>query len=75
MKTIEAIVNVSQDRTLTVQVPEDIPPGEHKVVIVIDETIQDSKKKVTFDLPTHDFGSWPEGLSLRREDMYDNNGR
>ncbi len=22
-------------------------------------------------LPPHDFGPWPEGLSLRREDMYD----
>jgi hypothetical protein len=26
-------------------------------------------------LPTHDLGPWPEGLSLRREEMYDEDGR
>jgi hypothetical protein len=25
--------------------------------------------------PVHDVGLWPEGLSLRREDMYGDNGR
>ena len=27
------------------------------------------------DLPVHDLGPWPEGLSLRREDMYGDDGR
>jgi hypothetical protein len=27
------------------------------------------------DLPLHDFGPWPAGLSLRREDMYGDDGR
>ena len=27
------------------------------------------------DLPTLDLGPWPEGLSLRREDMYGDDGR
>jgi len=27
------------------------------------------------DLPLYDLGPWPEGLSLRREDMYDDWGR
>ena len=27
------------------------------------------------DLPKHDLGPWPEGLSLRREDIYDDDGR
>ncbi len=27
------------------------------------------------DLLLHDFGPWPEGLSLRREDMYGDDGR
>jgi hypothetical protein len=27
------------------------------------------------DLPSHDLGPWPEGLSLRREDIYGENGR
>ena len=31
------------------------------------------KRKIDLDvlLPPHDFGPWPEGLSLRREDMYE----
>ncbi len=27
------------------------------------------------DFPVDDVGPWPEGLSLRREDMYDDDGR
>ena len=27
------------------------------------------------DLPAHDLGPWPEGLSLRREDVYGEDGR
>lgn len=27
------------------------------------------------DLPVHDLGPWPEGLSLRREDLYGDDGR
>ena len=27
------------------------------------------------DFPTDDLGPWPEDLSLRREDMYGDNGR
>lgn len=27
------------------------------------------------DFPTDDLGSWPEDLSLRREDMYGDDGR
>lgn len=37
MRTIETTAIVSADRTLTVDVPSDIPPGEHRVVLVIDE--------------------------------------
>ena len=28
-----------------------------------------------FDFPVDDLGPWPESLSLRREDMYGDNGR
>lgn len=37
MKSIEAIANVSPDGKLTVQLPYDMPPGEYKVVVEIDE--------------------------------------
>ncbi|GAB1541839.1 hypothetical protein NUACC21_45120 [Scytonema sp. NUACC21] len=38
MRSIETIANVSPDGTLTVQLPYDVPPGNHRVVVVIDET-------------------------------------
>ena len=31
--------------------------------------------KKTLDFPVDDLGVWPEGLSLSREDMYDDDGR
>jgi len=32
-------------------------------------------RKESLDFPVDDLGPWPDGLSLRREDMYGNNGR
>jgi len=34
-----------------------------------------SAKKELMDFPVDDLGPWPEGLSLRREDLYGDNGR
>ncbi len=34
-----------------------------------------SAKKKLVDFPVDDLGPWPEGLSLRREDMYGDDGR
>lgn len=34
-----------------------------------------SEVRAPFDFPIHDIGPWPEGLSLRREDLYDDWGR
>ena len=37
------------------------------------KTIATGRKSL--DFPVDDLGSWPEGLSLRREDMYGNDER
>jgi len=71
---------VSQEHTLTVPVPVDIPPGPHQVVIVIDEAAQ-AAQPPTPGRP--DFLNWPahEGVfvdptcTFRREDMYGDDGR
>jgi len=34
-----------------------------------------SAKKELMDFPVDDLGPWPEDLSLRREDMYGDDGR
>jgi hypothetical protein len=75
MKTIETTATVSPEGTLTVRVPPDIPPGEHRVVLVIEKEPVREEKAPPFNFPVHDLGPWPEGLSLRREDMYGDWGR
>jgi hypothetical protein len=74
LRTIETTATVSPDGTLTARVPPEVPPGEHRVVLTIQEELA-PKEAEPFDFPVDDVGPWPEGLSLRREDMYDDWGR
>jgi hypothetical protein len=37
MRTIETTAIITEDGQLTLQVPPDISPGQHQVVVVIDE--------------------------------------
>lgn len=73
MKAIETVITVGPDRTGTVRLPRNVPPGEHAAVIVIDAP--PPKPQPTLDLPSHDVGPWPANLSLRREDLYGDDGR
>ena len=70
MRTLELIGQVESSGRLTVQLPSDIPPGEHQMVLVIDERpLTPSETRSLDDFPVDDYGPWPEGLSLRREDI------
>jgi hypothetical protein len=57
---------------------EPIPAGEYTATI---ERRDAAKRPLTTQpvnldwLPVRDLGPWPEGLSLRREDMYGDDGR
>lgn len=75
MRTIETTAVVTSEGKLTLQVPPDISPGEHRIVIVLEEQPVRKKNRPLLDLPAHDYGTWPANLSLRREDMYDEWGR
>lgn len=80
MKTIETIATVTADGKITLQLPADIPAGEHQVVVIIDEKPlqelpQTKEKRSLLNFPVDSYGSFPENLSLRREDMYDDWGR
>ena len=80
MKTIETIATVTADGKITLQLPPDIPPGEHQVVVIIDEKplvekVQTKEKRSPLNFPVDSYGLFPENLSLRREDMYDDWGR
>ncbi len=76
MRTIQTTVVVDAEHRATIQLPADIAPGEHPVVVVIDEAVgSPASPRPWVGFPAHDVGPWPEGLTLRREDMYGDDGR
>ena len=75
MKTVETIAKVSRRGSLVAHVPADITPGEHQVVLIISETSDAGPRRAKLKIPVVRVGRWPAGLSLRREDMYGDNGR
>ncbi|MGE0820472.1 MAG: hypothetical protein AB7G75_06545 [Candidatus Binatia bacterium] len=75
MRTIETTAVVTEDGKLTINVPPDIAPGEHQVVMIIEEQPVKKAARPPLDFPVDNWGPWPENLALRREDMYDEWGR
>ena len=37
MRTIQTKAKIAEDRKLVLQLPSDVTPGEHRVVVVLDE--------------------------------------
>jgi len=77
MKTIETRALIDRDGRITLRepAPSDIRPGEPDVLAIIDEKDAAPLRSPHLDFPVDSYGSWPEGLSLRREDLYGENGR
>ncbi|MDQ3705818.1 MAG: hypothetical protein M3437_11440 [Chloroflexota bacterium] len=76
MRSIDAELTVTEKGKGVVTLPPDIEPGEHKVTITInDGPAPGNGKQKPIEFLVLDLGPWPEGLSLRREDMYDDWGR
>ena len=38
MVTIETVATITEEGTITARVPGHVPPGEHRVVIVVDDS-------------------------------------
>jgi hypothetical protein len=77
MTTIDTTAVVTADHKLVVEVslPAHIPPGQHRVLVVLEEVPTADQPQRPLQLPLLDVKTWPENLSLRREDMYDDWGR
>lgn len=78
MLGVRARIRVGADRTISGVAPPQVPPGDHMVTIAVDTGRVRQKPRKSFDiskLPIVDLGPWPEGVSLRREDLYDDDGR
>jgi hypothetical protein len=73
MKAITTIATVTTDGKITLQLPSDIPPGEHQVVVVIDEKPLVEKPETKEKRTPLKFSAYPVGLisetvTFRRED-------
>jgi len=78
MTVITARITVAPDGTISGRAPGQVPAGEHEASIIVADWPARQVPSEPFDasdLPTHDLGPWPAGLSLRREDMYGEDGR
>ena len=78
MAEIRTRVLVGPDHSISGTAPAAVPPGEHEVTIIVASGAARPRPGERFDvetLPTHDLGPWPKGLSLRREAIYDEDGR
>lgn len=51
MQSIETVVNVNQERIITIALPHEISPGKHRVVLVIDDATSDDKSASIDDAP------------------------
>ena len=70
MRTIEAEATVTAERTLIVPLPVELPPGKHRVVVVIEEKPIGKRKRSPLKLSAYPVSLVDEELTFRREDLY-----
>jgi hypothetical protein len=72
MKTITTTAVIGPDRLLTVQLPADVAPGEHEVVVVLNGV---ATAPVAALGPPHNLAPIDPSFTFRREDIYGDDGR
>jgi hypothetical protein len=78
MNEIRTRVTVGPDHRISRTAPAEVPAGEHEVIINLPDHSPNERPTRQIDptdLPKHDLGPWPQRLSLRREDIYGDDGR
>ena len=76
MTQIHTRIRVGRDHRITGVAPPEVP-GEHEAMITLAPSPARQMPSKTFsveDLPSHDI-PWDDSISLRREDMYGDDGR
>jgi hypothetical protein len=77
MNEVRTRIRVGSDHRISGIAPPDVPPGEHEVTIRLVPSARSKPPTRKFnveDLPKHDI-PWDDSISLRREDMYGDDGR
>jgi len=75
MRALTARAVVSPDHTLTLQIPEDIPPGPRTVIIVLEDSNEVRQEPAALKFNPHPVGPVDQACTYRREDMYCDDGR
>jgi hypothetical protein len=77
MKTIQTVVPVNPDRTITVPLPPDLAPGAERVavVVVVAEPPAAAPQREPLRLSAYDVGVIDPSFTFRREDLYGDDGR
>lgn len=78
MTVITTFITVAEDGTISGRMPVgQLPPGEHEAAITVTTAAPQPPKGKPFtreDFPIHDL-PWDDSISLRREDLYDDEGQ
>jgi hypothetical protein len=73
MLTVLASLHVDSDGRITGRAPPDVPPGNYTAPLQV-SAARRPKAGAKLDLPVHD-EPWDDEISLRREDLYGEDGR
>lgn len=71
MTIVNAKIRVAADGTISGKAPRELPPGEYEAPISLPAG---KPKRRSLNLPRHD-APWDDAVSLRREDIYGEDGR
>jgi hypothetical protein len=70
MRTIEANATVTTERTLIVPLPDDLPLGQHRVVVVIEEKPLPKRMRSWPKMTTYPIGLLDDQMTFQREHLY-----
>ncbi|HUZ66009.1 MAG TPA: hypothetical protein VMU82_20075 [Acetobacteraceae bacterium] len=74
MSTIRMRIHIAADHTVSGVAPAELPPGEHEVTVEPTAPHRRGKPFRFEGFPVDD-RPWDDSISLRREDMYGDDGR
>ncbi|HEX6987573.1 MAG TPA: hypothetical protein VF170_19495 [Planctomycetaceae bacterium] len=76
LRTPDTTIMVPEDRTVTPRLPPEVSVGPHRIIVIVEEPEPAvPPKSLAEAFPVIPGAQWSEGTSLRREDMYGDDGR
>ena len=77
MRNLNLKVTIPADRRLVVQLPEDVEPGEARLMLIPTRHAarQTAEEDPLADFPVLHVEKWPEGFTFSRSEIYGDDGR